>query len=84
MKSGKVILGIVATVCTAAGALAMKGGKKFTGGKTCYTRTGNTFNKIDCWTLNGHTQGMACSISGQKYVESGDTFVDVNYCTVAR
>jgi hypothetical protein len=83
MKSGKIILGIAAAVCTVAGAFAMKGSKKFTGGKTCYTDNGG-FHKLSCWTLNGHTQGTACSVTGQKYVTSGANFVAVSYCTGTR
>jgi hypothetical protein len=64
MKKGKIILSAAATICTIAGAFAMKNAK-FSGGHVCYTTAGNgNCEASGCRTLNGHAKGTNCGGPG--------------------
>jgi len=72
MKRGKIVLSLVALVCTVAGALAMKS-TKLTGGLQCYTKASGTLKAVNCWTTAGFGSSSVCNLGTAPYFTSGGT-----------
>lgn len=86
MKNGKIILSLVALVCTVAGALAMKS-HNFTGRKQCFTTVTNGLGQckaVACFTVGTQSHNSACpGPSGTKFYTNNNGCHQVSYCTTA-